>query len=54
MMRFLFGTLLALLVLFPALLSTLADLATQPVVLAFTAGVVLWPRLVRKMRGWTA
>lgn len=52
MTRYLFGALLALLVLFPALLSALAVLAAQPAVLAFAAGVILWPRLARTVRTW--
>lgn len=54
MMRFLFGALLALLVLFPALLSVVVTVASQPVVLAFAAGVILWPRISRRIKGWTA
>ncbi|MEV0526618.1 hypothetical protein AB0I66_24555 [Streptomyces sp. NPDC050439] len=53
-MRFLFGALLALLYLYPALLSAVAAIATQPVVLAFAAGVILWPRISRRIKGWTA
>lgn len=54
MMRYLFGALLALLVLFPALLSALAAVASQPAVLAFAAGVILWPRIHSRIKGWTA
>ncbi|MFI1678819.1 hypothetical protein [Streptomyces sp. NPDC020607] len=58
MMRFVFGALLALLIAVPTLLSVvLAVIATvvmQPAVLAFAAGVILWPRLARTVRGWTS
>ncbi|QUI32453.1 hypothetical protein H9W91_17480 [Streptomyces alfalfae] len=54
MMRFLFGALLALLIVCPALLSVLVVIATQPAALAFAAGVIVWPRLARTVRGWTA
>ncbi|QQC89851.1 hypothetical protein [Streptomyces alfalfae] len=58
MMRFLFGALLALLIAVPTLLSivltVIVAVATQPAVLAFAAGVIVWPRLARTVRGWTA
>lgn len=58
MMRILFGAVLGLLVAYPALLAlvlgAVAVLVAQPVVLAFAVGVLLWPRLTRRMRGWTA
>ncbi|MGW0537831.1 hypothetical protein [Streptomyces sp. NPDC003032] len=54
MMRFLFGALLALLVAFPTLLSVVAVLVAQPAVLAFAAGVILWPRISRRIKGWAA
>ena len=57
MMRVLFGAVLGLLAAYPALLAlvlgTVAVLVAQPAVLAFAAGVLLWPRLTRRMRGWT-
>jgi hypothetical protein len=55
MMRILFGALLGLLVAYPAplavLLAVVAAAVSQPTVLAFAVGVLLWPRLVRSMRG---
>lgn len=58
MMRILFGALLGLLVAYPALgalvLAVVAALVSQPAVLAFAAGVWLWPRITRRTRGWTA
>lgn len=54
MMRFLFGALLALLVLYPSFLSAITAVATEPAVLAFGAGVILWPRISRRIKGWTA
>ncbi|MGW3651877.1 hypothetical protein [Streptomyces sp. NPDC000878] len=58
MMRLIFGVVLGLLVAYPTLLAlVLAAVATavaQPAVLAFAAGVLLWPRITRRMRGWTA
>ncbi|MFD9192965.1 hypothetical protein ACFWCA_32725 [Streptomyces phaeochromogenes] len=56
MMRILFGALLALLVAVPPLFdialaaATLA--ASQPPVLAFAAGVMAWPGIVRRVRRW--
>lgn len=56
MMRVLFGLVLALLVAVPPLFDIVLAAATlaasQPPVLAFAAGVFLWPRLVRLVRGW--
>ncbi|MEU8906524.1 hypothetical protein [Streptomyces mirabilis] len=56
MMRILFGAILGLLVTYPALLAIVLSVASvvlmQPVVLAFAAGVILWPRLARTVRGW--
>jgi hypothetical protein len=56
MMRIIFGALLGLLVAYPTLLAVVlavvAALVSQPPVLAFTAGVVLWPRITRRIRGW--
>jgi len=49
MMRILFGGLLALLVVYPPLL---AAVLAQPAVLAFAAGVLCWPRITRRIRGW--
>jgi len=58
MMRILFGAILGLLVTYPTLLAVLLSIASvvlmQPVVLAFTAGVILWPRLARRARRWTS
>ena len=58
MMRILFGAILGLLVAYPALLAVVlavvAAVVSQPAVLAFAAGVLLWPRITRRMRGWTA
>lgn len=58
MMRILFGALLGLLVAYPALLAVVlgivAAAVSQPAVLAFAAGVLLWPRITRTVRGWTA
>ncbi|WP_198539308.1 hypothetical protein [Streptomyces graminilatus] len=58
MMRVLFGAVLGLLVAYPALLAivlaAVAAAVAQPAVLAFAAGVLLWPRITRRMRGWTA
>lgn len=58
MMRIIFGAVLALLVAYPALLSVVlavvAAVVSQPAVLAFAAGVLLWPRIARTVRGWTA
>jgi hypothetical protein len=56
MMRWIFGILLALLVMVPplaglALAITLA-VASQPPVLAFAIGVYTWPRLARRFRKW--
>jgi hypothetical protein len=56
MMRIMFGALLGLLVAYPALLAIVVSIASvvlmQPVALAFAAGVILWPRLARTVRGW--
>jgi hypothetical protein len=57
MMRVLFGAVLGLLVAYPALLAlvlaAVAAAVAQPAVLAFAAGVLLWPRIGHRMRGWT-
>ncbi|MFJ8109967.1 hypothetical protein [Streptomyces sp. NPDC096132] len=52
MMRIVFGVVLGLLVAYPALLSLLLGVVAQPPVLAFAAGVLLWPRITRRVRGW--
>lgn len=56
MMRILFGAVLGLLVAYPALLAVVlaivAAVVSQPAVLAFAAGVLLWPRITRRIRGW--
>jgi ABC-type dipeptide/oligopeptide/nickel transport system permease subunit len=58
MMRLIFGALLGLLVTYPSLLAVVlavaAALVTEPAVLAFAAGVIAWPRISRRIRGWTA
>ncbi len=58
MMRLIFGAVLGLLVAYPALLAivlaVVAAAVSQPAVLAFAAGVLLWPRITRRIRGWTA
>ncbi|GAA0348557.1 hypothetical protein PV735_31670 [Streptomyces turgidiscabies] len=57
MMRVLFGAVLGLLVAYPALLAivlaAVAAVVAQPAVLAFAAGVLLWPRITRRARRWT-
>lgn len=57
-MRLAFGAVLGLLVAYPALLAlvlgVVAAVVAQPAVLAFAAGVLLWPRITRRIRGWTA
>lgn len=57
MMRLIFGAVLGLLVAYPALLAlvlaAVAAVVAQPAVLAFAAGVLLWPHITRRMRGWT-
>ncbi len=56
MMRIIFGAALGLLVAYPALaavvLAVVATLVAQPVVVAFTAGIWLWPRITRRIQGW--
>lgn len=60
--RLIFGALLGLLIAYPALLSVVlavvvaavAALVSQPAVLAFAAGVILWPRIARRIRGWAS
>lgn len=58
MMRLIFGAVLGLLVAYPALLAVVlavvAAVVSQPAVLAFAAGVLIWPRITRRVRGWTA
>jgi hypothetical protein len=58
MKAILLGALLGVLLLWPAALSitagTLAYLAGQPAVLAFTIGVLARPAIVRRVRRWTA
>lgn len=57
MMRLIFGAVLGLLVAYPSLLTVVlavvAAAVSNPVVLAFAAGVWLWPRITRTVRGWT-
>lgn len=56
MMRLVFGALLGLLVAYPTLLSVVlavaAALVSQPVVLAVVAGIIAWPRITRRIKGW--
>jgi hypothetical protein len=56
MMRILFGLLLAVLLAVPGLLDTvlavLAWATGHPPVLAFIAGVLLWPRLTATAKRW--
>ncbi|MDX3679486.1 hypothetical protein [Streptomyces scabiei] len=56
MMRLLFGALLGLLVAYPSLLSVVLTVAvavaSQPVALAVVAGVIAWPRITRRIKGW--
>ncbi|MDV7221022.1 hypothetical protein [Streptomyces prunicolor] len=56
MKRVLFGAVLGLLVAYPTLLAVvlavIAAAVSQPAVLAFAAGVLLWPRLTRTVRRW--
>jgi hypothetical protein len=58
MTRLIFGAVLGLLVACPTLLTVVlavvAAVVSQPAVLAFAAGVLLWPRITRRIRGWTA
>lgn len=58
MTRILFGAVLGLLVAYPSLLAVVlaavVAVVSQPVVLAFAAGVIAWPRITRTVRGWTA
>ncbi|MET9304971.1 hypothetical protein ABZX68_06480 [Streptomyces cellulosae] len=54
MMRIIFGALLALLVLAPALRDAVLTVATHPAGLAFGAGVWAWPHIAQRFRGWTA
>lgn len=57
MTRLTAGAVLGLLVAYPALLAlvlaVVATVVAQPAVLAFAAGVLVWPRIARRMRGWT-
>ncbi|WP_326786442.1 hypothetical protein [Streptomyces sp. NBC_00151] len=56
MMRIIFGLVLALLVAYPPLFDIALFGATKaascPPLLAFAAGVVLWPRIARRIRRW--
>ncbi len=56
MMRLAFGALLGILVAFPPLfgivLTAATTVAAHPPVLAFAAGVILWPRIARRARKW--
>ncbi|MGQ4358883.1 hypothetical protein [Streptomyces sp. SAS_272] len=48
MMRLAFGAVLGLLVAYPPLLGAVA----QPPILAAAAGIILWPRIARRIGGW--
>jgi hypothetical protein len=54
--RLIFGAICGLLIAYPALLSIgiaiVGALVSQPAVLAFAAGVILWPRLACRVRRW--
>lgn len=56
MMRVLFGLVAALIVAYPPLfhivLFSATTAASYPPALAFTAGVLLWPRIVRAIKRW--
>jgi hypothetical protein len=51
-----FGAILGLLVAYPALLAVVlavtAALVSQPAILAAAAGVLLWPRIARRVWRW--
>ncbi|MFI5684674.1 hypothetical protein [Streptomyces sp. NPDC051636] len=53
-----FGAIVGLLVAYPVLLaivlSVTVALVSQPAVLALAASVLLWPRVARRVRRWTA
>lgn len=55
--RILFGAVLGILVACPPLLAAVlavtAAALSQPAVLAFTAGILLWPRINRRIQGWS-
>ena len=57
-MRLVFGAGLGLLVAYPAVLAVVlavvAAAVSEPAVLAFAAGVLLWPRIASAVRGWAA
>jgi len=56
MMRLVFGAVLGLLVAYPGLLAVVlavvAAVVSQPAVLAVAAGILWWPRITRRIRGW--
>ncbi|MER5600538.1 hypothetical protein [Streptomyces sp. NPDC002265] len=52
MMRLIFGAVLGLLATCSPLLALLLAVVTQPAVIAFAAGVLLWPRIARTVRRW--
>lgn len=56
MMRILFGLGLALMVAFPPLfdiaLAITTTVAKQPPVIAFATGVIVYPRIARRVRKW--
>ncbi|MFD8845469.1 hypothetical protein [Streptomyces pseudogriseolus] len=54
MMRLIFGALLALLVLAPALRDAALAVAVHPASLAFAAGVWSWPHIAQRFKGGTA
>lgn len=51
-MRLLFGLILALIVTLPELRDAVLGVLASPPVLAFAAGVLLWPRLVAAAKRW--
>ena len=58
MLRLIFGALIGLLVVYPALLAVVLGLVaaviSQPAVIAAAAGIWAWPRIARRIRGWAA
>ena len=58
MLRLIFGAVLGLLVVYPALLAVVlgvvAAVISQPAVIAAAVGIRAWPRITRRIRGWAA
>ncbi|MGM9380320.1 hypothetical protein [Streptomyces antibioticus] len=56
MKHLLLGALLGLLAAYPPLLSlvltAVAAIASQPPVIAVAAGILLWPRITRRIKRW--